>query len=66
MSADYSFYVKSIVTFALKFLAYTYYFSLSQCEVVMATGLSRPGKSWEGPGTGQDRTGPRDLEEPLY
>ena len=31
----------------------------------MATGLSRPGKSREGPGTGQDRTGPRDLEGPV-
>ena len=28
-------------------------------------GLSRPGKSREGPGTGQDRTGPRDLEGPV-
>ena len=26
----------------------------------MAAGLSRPGKSREGPGTGRDRTGPRD------
>ena len=33
--------------------------------LVMATGLSRPGKSREGPGTGQDRTGPRDLEGPV-
>ena len=33
--------------------------------VVMATGLSRPGKSREGPGTGQDRTGPGDLEGPV-
>ena len=31
----------------------------------MATGLSRPGKSREGPGTGRDRTGPRDLEGPV-
>ena len=30
--------------------------------LVLATGLSRPGKSREGPGTGQDRTGPRDPE----
>ena len=29
--------------------------------LVMATGLSRPGKSREGPGTGRDRTG-QDLE----
>ena len=28
----------------------------SMCALVMATGLSRPGKSREGPGTGQDRT----------
>ena len=28
-------------------------------------GLFRPGKSREGPGTGQDRTGPRDLEGPV-
>ena len=35
------------------------------CTLVMATGLSRPGKSWEGPGTGWDRTGPRDLEGPV-
>ena len=28
-------------------------------------GLSRPGKSREGPGTGRDRTGPRDLEGPV-
>ena len=35
------------------------------CTVVMATGLSRPGKSWEGPGTGRDRVGPRDLEGPV-
>ena len=33
--------------------------------LVMATGLSRPGKSWEGPGTGRDRTGPRNLEGPV-
>ena len=32
---------------------------------MMATGLSRPGKSREGPGTGRDRTGPRDLEGPV-
>ena len=31
----------------------------------MATGLSRPRKSREGPGTGWDRTGPRDLEGPV-
>ena len=31
----------------------------------MATGLSRPGKSREGPGKEQDRTGPRDLEGPV-
>ena len=34
-------------------------------HLVMATGLSRPGKSREGPGTGRDRTGPRDLEGPV-
>ena len=34
-------------------------------KLVMATGLSRPGKSREGPGTGQDRTGPRDLDGPV-
>ena len=34
-------------------------------ELVIAAGLSRPGKSREGPGTGQDRTGPRDLEGPM-
>ena len=34
-------------------------------QLVMATGLSHPGKSREGPGTGQDRTGPRDLEGPV-
>ena len=34
-------------------------------ELVIAAGLSRPGKSREGPGTGQDRTGPRDLEGPV-
>ena len=28
-------------------------------------GLFRPGKSREGPGTGRDRTGPRDLEGPV-
>ena len=33
--------------------------------LAMATGLSHPGKSREGPGTGQDRTGPRDLEGPV-
>ena len=32
---------------------------------MMATGLSRPGKSREGPGMGRDRTGPRDLEGPV-
>ena len=31
----------------------------------MATGLSHPGKSREGPGTRQDRTGPRDLKGPV-
>ena len=37
------------------------------CEVVMAAGLSRPGKSREGPGKvpGRDRTGPRDIEGPV-
>ena len=34
-------------------------------ELVMAAGLSRPGNSREGPGTEQDRTGPRDLEGPV-
>ena len=33
--------------------------------LVMATGLFRPGKSREGPGTGRDRTGPRDIEGPV-
>ena len=33
--------------------------------LVMATGLSRPGKFREGPGTGWYRTGPRDLEGPV-
>ena len=28
-------------------------------------GLFRPGMSREGPGTGRDRTGPRDLEGPV-
>ena len=28
-------------------------------------GLSRPGKSREGPGTRRNRTGPRDLEGPV-
>ena len=28
-------------------------------------GLSRPGKSREGPGTGRDRTGPRNPEGPM-
>ena len=28
-------------------------------------GLFRPGKSRDGPGMGQDRTGPRDLEGPM-
>ena len=28
-------------------------------------GLFRPGKSREGPGTGRDRTGPRDIEGPV-
>ena len=34
-------------------------------ELVIAAGLSRPGKSREGPGMGRDRTGPRDLEGPV-
>ena len=34
-------------------------------ELGFPAGLSRPGKSWEGPGTGRDRTGPRDLEGPV-
>ena len=34
-------------------------------ELVLAAGLSRPGKSREGPRTGRDRTGPRDLEGPV-
>ena len=33
--------------------------------LVMATGLSRPGKFREGPRTGKDRTGLRDLEGPV-
>ena len=28
-------------------------------------GPFRPGRSREGPGTGRDRTGPRDLEGPV-
>ena len=28
-------------------------------------GMFRPGKSREGPGTGWDRTGPRDIEGPV-
>ena len=28
-------------------------------------GPFRPGKSREGPGTGRDRTGPRDFEGPV-
>ena len=33
--------------------------------LVMATGLSRPGMSREGTGTGWDRTRSRDLEGPV-
>ena len=32
--------------------------------LALAAGLSRPGKSQEGPRTGQDGTGPRDPESP--
>ena len=35
------------------------------CLVGFPAGLSRPGKSREGPGTGRDRTGPRDPEGPV-
>ena len=35
-----------------------------RCGLVLAAGLSRPGKSREGPRTGQDGTGPRDPESP--
>ena len=35
-----------------------------QSGLVLAAGLSRPGKSREGPRTGQDGTGPRDPESP--
>ena len=40
-----------------------YYF----CLYVLGfpAGLSRPGKSREGPGMGRDGTGPRDLEGPV-
>ena len=31
-------------------------------ELGFPAGLFRPGKSREGPGTGRDRTGPRDIE----
>ena len=41
------------------------FYATFQRRLVTATGLSRPGKSREGPGTGQDRTGPRDLEGPV-
>ena len=36
-------------------------------ELVIAAGLSRPGKSREGPEKvpGRDRTGPRDIEGPV-
>jgi hypothetical protein len=34
-------------------------------EVGFPAGLSRPGRSREGPGTGQDRTGTGDLEGPV-
>ena len=37
----------------------------SPSTLVMATGLSCPGKTREGPRTGRDRTGPRDLEGPV-
>ena len=40
------------------------YFDLPWYVLVMAAGLSRPGKSQEGPGTGRDRTGLRDPEGP--
>ena len=39
--------------------------SHSECLLGFPAGLSRPGKSREGPGTGRDRTGPRDLEGPV-
>jgi hypothetical protein len=34
-------------------------------RLVMATGLSRPGKSREVPGRSRERTGPRYLEGPV-
>ena len=34
-------------------------------NLISTRGLFRPGKSREGPGTGRDRTGPRDLEGPV-
>ena len=39
--------------------------TLSGFGLGFPAGLSRPGKSREGPGTGRDRTGPRDLEGPV-
>ena len=39
--------------------------SLCWLVVGFPAGLLRPKKSRDGPGTGRDRTGPRDLEDPV-
>ena len=35
------------------------------CLLGFPAGLFRPGKSWEGPGTGRNRTRPRHFEGPV-
>ena len=41
MGTDYSFYVKSIATFALTFFGYLYYFSRSQCGQYVEMGFHK-------------------------
>ena len=39
---------------------------LKRSRLGFPVGPFRPGKSREGPGTGRDRTGPKDLEGPVF
>ena len=39
--------------------------AIHRAKLGFPAGLFRPGKSRDGPRTGQDRTGPRDLEGPV-
>jgi hypothetical protein len=56
-------FCKICYDYILRYIIYTH---VDQpCLLGFPAGLPRPGKSREGPGTGRDRTGPRNPEGPM-